>query len=185
MHPSANAKKLVVGLGVTGLSCARYLDLRGEAFKVTDSRLEPPGLDQFMADFPSIEIELGGFREETFVSASEIIVSPGVSLKTPQLAAAIAAGVPITGDIDIFSKTVEAPIQNEGAIQFGVPGDDYPMTKNPPPCRIYQPRNGDLILFPSSLFHRTIPVIKDVERCVIAFDLIVGGQDKKVTKLPH
>lgn len=110
MHPSANAKKLVVGLGVTGLSCARYLDLRGEAFKVTDSRLEPPGLDQFMADFPSIEIELGGFREETFVSASEIIVSPGVSLKTPQLAAAIAAGVPITGDIDIFSKTVEAPI---------------------------------------------------------------------------
>ena len=38
-----------------------------------------------------------------------------------------------------YLKTVEAPIQNEGAIQFGVPGDDYPMTKNPPPCRIYQP----------------------------------------------
>ncbi|HCI88587.1 MAG TPA: UDP-N-acetylmuramoyl-L-alanine--D-glutamate ligase [Gammaproteobacteria bacterium] len=72
--------------------------------------MEPPGLAQFLTDFPSVEIELGGFREETFVSASEIIVSPGVSLKTPQLAAAIAAGVPITGDIDIFSKTVKAPI---------------------------------------------------------------------------
>ncbi len=110
MHPSASAKKLVAGLGVTGLSCARYLASRGEAFMVTDSRLEPPGLAQFLTDFPSVEIELGGFREETFVSASEIIVSPGVSLKTPQLAAAIAAGVPITGDIDIFSKTVKAPI---------------------------------------------------------------------------
>jgi UDP-N-acetylmuramoylalanine--D-glutamate ligase len=110
MHPSANAKKLVVGLGVTGLSCARYLASRGEAFMVTDSRLEPPGVAQFLTDFPSVEIELGGFREETFVSASEIIVSPGVSLKTPQLAAAIAAGVPITGDIDIFSKSVKAPI---------------------------------------------------------------------------
>ncbi len=38
--------------------------------------------------------------------------------------------------------------------------------------RIYQPKKGDIILFPSSLFHRTIPFNSDVERCVIAFDLI-------------
>lgn len=110
MDHSANAKKLVVGLGVTGLSCARYLASQGEAFMVTDSRPEPPGLAKFLEDFPSVEIEVDGFREETFISASEIIVSPGVSLKTPQLVAAVAAGVPITGDIDIFAKTAKAPI---------------------------------------------------------------------------
>ena len=37
--------------------------------------------------------------------------------------------------------------------------------------KIYQPENGDLVLFPSSLFHETIPVTQEVERCVIAFDL--------------
>lgn len=38
--------------------------------------------------------------------------------------------------------------------------------------RIYQPQKGDIILFLSSLFHRTIPFNSDVERCAIAFDLI-------------
>jgi tetratricopeptide (TPR) repeat protein len=83
-----------------------------------------------------------------------------------------------------YLKTVEAPTENEGAIEFGVPGDDYPATNEDLPYQIYQPCNGDLILFPSSLFHKTIPVIKDVERCVIAFDLIIGGRGKNLVNLP-
>ena len=71
-----------------------------------------------------------------------------------------------------YLKTVEAPIQNEGAIEFGLHGFDYPVISENYPKQLYQPRDGDLILFPSSLFHKTIPVIKDVERCVIAFDLV-------------
>ena len=71
-----------------------------------------------------------------------------------------------------YLKTVETPAQNEGAIEFGMHGYDYPVKNEDYPRRIYQPCNGDLILFPSSLFHKTIPVIKDVERCVIAFDLV-------------
>ena len=71
----------------------------------------------------------------------------------------------------LYLKTVESPHQNEGAIKFGLQGYDYPANREDFPERIYQPRNGDLVLFPSSLFHETIPVIKNVERCVIAFDL--------------
>ena len=74
-----------------------------------------------------------------------------------------------------YLKTVEAPIQNEGAIEFGLHGYNYPVKNNNYPRQIYQPSNGDLVLFPSSLFHKTIPVIKDVERCVIAFDLVRWG----------
>ncbi len=42
--------------------------------------------------------------------AGEIVVSPGISLKTPEIAAAIAAGVPVTGDVDVFSRAAAAPI---------------------------------------------------------------------------
>ena len=73
----------------------------------------------------------------------------------------------------VYLKTVDSPVQDEGAIEFGLHGFNYPVKNQDYPRQIYQPCNGDIILFPSSLFHRTIPVIKDVERCVIAFDLIV------------
>ncbi|OGT71397.1 MAG: UDP-N-acetylmuramoylalanine--D-glutamate ligase [Gammaproteobacteria bacterium RIFCSPLOWO2_02_FULL_57_10] len=102
--------RVIVGLGKTGLSCARYLHSLGEVFTVTDSRLTPPGLADFRAEFPNVKIELGGFREETFVGAAELVVSPGISLQTPEIQAAIKAGVSITGDIDIFSRAAGAPI---------------------------------------------------------------------------
>ena len=71
-----------------------------------------------------------------------------------------------------YLKTVKPPVEHEGAIEFGLQGYDYPVINKNYPRRLYEPLNGDLVLFPSSLFHRTIPVIKDVERCVIAFDLV-------------
>lgn len=102
--------RVIVGLGKTGLSCARYLHSLGEVFMVTDSRLTPPGLAEFRVEFPDVTLELGGFREETFVNAVELIVSPGISLQTPEIQAALKAGVSITGDIDIFSRAASAPI---------------------------------------------------------------------------
>lgn len=71
-----------------------------------------------------------------------------------------------------YLKTVESPTEHEGAIEFGLHGYDYPILNKDYPRQIYQPCNGDIVLFPSSLFHQTIPVVKDVERCVIAFDFI-------------
>ena len=71
----------------------------------------------------------------------------------------------------IYLKTVENPVDNEGAIEFGLHGYGYPIIDANYPHQTYQPNPGDIILFPSSLFHQTVPVLKDVERCVIAFDL--------------
>ncbi|MEE2773894.1 MAG: tetratricopeptide repeat protein [Pseudomonadota bacterium] len=72
----------------------------------------------------------------------------------------------------LYLKTVDAPRKNEGAIEFGLHGYEYPITNENYPRQLYQPSKGDLVLFPSSLFHKTIPVIQNVERCVIAFDLV-------------
>lgn len=102
--------KVIVGLGKTGLSCARYLYSEGEKFKVVDSREDPPCLEKFIKEFPVVDYELGKFSESSFTSAGELIVSPGVSLNTDVIVKARACGVPVSGDIDIFSKVVKAPI---------------------------------------------------------------------------
>ncbi len=107
---NTTATNLVVGLGITGLSCVRYFARKNQSCKVVDSRENPPGLDLLRKEFPHIECELGPFREDTFINAAELIVSPGVSLKNEAVAKAARAGVAITGDIDIFSREVGAPI---------------------------------------------------------------------------
>lgn len=107
---SDNKNVVIVGLGSTGVSCAKYFAQAGQHFKIVDSREDPPGLKEILELFPDIELELGAFREQTFLTADKLVVSPGVSLKTPEIVAAKKAGVKITGDIDIFSSAVKAPI---------------------------------------------------------------------------
>lgn len=101
---------VIVGLGSTGLSCAKYYAAQGIKFKVVDSRENPPGLIELRKSIPDVECELGEFSLETFLNAKELVVSPGVSVKTHEIVLARNAGVPITGDIDIFSKHVATPI---------------------------------------------------------------------------
>ena len=61
--------------------------------------------------------------------------------------------------------------QEEGSIELGLWGYDYPILNKSYPKKRYYPKTGDIILFPSSLFHRTIPFHSDEERMSIAFDL--------------
>lgn len=112
-HTAASQKgkqKLIVGLGTTGLSCARHLRSRGVPFRVMDSRFSPPGLAEFRREFPDVEIELGGFSRELLLEASEILLSPGIGLSTPEIYEAANSGIPIVGDIDIFSREARAPV---------------------------------------------------------------------------
>jgi tetratricopeptide (TPR) repeat protein len=71
----------------------------------------------------------------------------------------------------IYLKTIDSLNDEEGAIEFGLHGYDLPIIDENHPRKLYSPKRGDIILFPSSLFHRTIPFTQDTERCVIAFDL--------------
>lgn len=61
---------------------------------------------------------------------------------------------------------------DEGYIQFRLHGDDLPIFKQDYPEETRQISEGDLALFPSSLFHRTIPFQTDEERLCIAFDIV-------------
>jgi uncharacterized protein (TIGR02466 family) len=61
--------------------------------------------------------------------------------------------------------------RDDGSIEFSTHGDDYPKKRNDFPTRTIAPGVGDIVLFPSSLFHRTIPFHSSEERVCVAFDV--------------
>ncbi len=102
--------KAVIGMGVTGLSVARYLVKKSDPFVLLDTREAPDNLDQFKREFPQVAIELGPLNTETLLLAEEIIVSPGVALAEPALKEAVARGLSVIGDVDLFTRDASAPI---------------------------------------------------------------------------
>lgn len=102
--------RVVIGLGKTGLSCVRYLRGLGYSVTVNDTREHPPGLAELQAEFPEVEVVLGGLDGALLLSASEIISSPGMAISTPEIAVASVAGVSVIGDIELFCRAVSAPI---------------------------------------------------------------------------
>ena len=72
----------------------------------------------------------------------------------------------------VYLKLPNSDNSNEGGIEFGLHGYELPIIDPNYPRKFYQPKRGDIILFPSSLFHRTVPIKSDSERCVIAFDMV-------------
>lgn len=107
---ASDNKQVVVGLGVTGLSCARYLAGKHQKFSVVDSRDAPPGLDEFKTEFPDVPLFLGEISDEALQGADRLVVSPGVALTEPAIHRAIDSGVKVCGDIDLFRDEAEAPI---------------------------------------------------------------------------
>lgn len=101
---------VVVGLGASGLSCVKFLASRGVPIAINDTRAEPPQLAAFKAAFPDVPVSLGKLDAELLAQASTIIVSPGIALSEPAIAAQMARGIPVIGDIELFAHAVKAPV---------------------------------------------------------------------------
>lgn len=104
------AKILVVGLGITGMSVARFLLSLGFSFAMVDSRDKPPINEDFFQNAPDIAVFTGGFDAAAFKVATHLIVSPGVSLHEKSIIKAVANGTKIVSDIDLFACAVNVPI---------------------------------------------------------------------------
>lgn len=104
------SKIVVVGLGVTGISVARFLSGLGFDFVVADSREQPSGKDQLQKELGSVTVVSGAFDSELFNNASHLVVSPGVPLTEKAIAEAISGDVQIIGDIDLFACSVDEPV---------------------------------------------------------------------------
>lgn len=101
---------LILGMGQTGLSTARYLRKHQEPFKVCDTRPQPPHWALWQEEFPEISYYCGDFPLVELLAARQILISPGLSLHHPAIAAAREKGIPILGDIELFAQAAQAPI---------------------------------------------------------------------------
>ena len=107
---ATSSVKAIIGTGVTGLSVARFFARQRQPFVLLDTRLQPPNIAQIKNEFPEVVLELGDLKKETLLLADEIIVSPGIAIATPAIAAAKEAGIPVVGDIEIFVRHALAPV---------------------------------------------------------------------------
>ena len=100
-------KVVIIGLGMTGLSCVDFFMARGVTPRVMDTRVAPAGLDKLPE---AVERYVGGLNEDWLLTADLIVASPGIALAHPSQSAAADAGVEIVGDIELFCREAQAPI---------------------------------------------------------------------------
>ena len=105
-----NATHLILGLGKSGLSCARYFDRIGQGYCLLDTRNNPPGLDQ-VADLTHCETTIFGRLDLTLLDDCKmLIVSPGIALSQPFVSEAIKRNLDVCGDIELFARACDKPV---------------------------------------------------------------------------
>jgi UDP-N-acetylmuramoylalanine--D-glutamate ligase len=107
MRHWAGENIVVVGGGRTGLALCAFLQARGAAVTLSDSR----PVERFQEQVPAgVALDLGGHTVELFTGADLIVVSPGVPLTVPAIAAAQQQGVPVLGEVELAFAELNAPL---------------------------------------------------------------------------
>lgn len=101
---------LILGLGKTGHSIARFLKRRNQSFAVFDTRSSPAGLTEFNDEFPGIPVFLEHLPEDLYPQITTIISSPGVALDHPMMQHAMLMGIPIIGDVECLARAINVPV---------------------------------------------------------------------------
>ncbi|HET7672486.1 MAG TPA: UDP-N-acetylmuramoyl-L-alanine--D-glutamate ligase [Burkholderiales bacterium] len=94
---------LVLGLGDTGLSVARWAEQQGAKVRAADTRSSPPR--QYAGD-----VRLGPFTPALLEGVDLLCISPGLPLAQPLIADALARSIPVLGDIELFAWQNTAPV---------------------------------------------------------------------------
>lgn len=101
---------LIIGLGQTGLSCARFLVGKGHVVAMMDTRKNPPGLDIVQKELPEVLVQTGSLNIDVMLKSDMIILSPGVDPRLPEIEAAREQGIEIIGDIELFTRHINEPV---------------------------------------------------------------------------
>ena len=106
----ANKRIVILGIGITGLSCARFLHRYNIAFSVNDSRAMPISPGDFKHQFGSNTLVLGQWDQSLIAQADILIVSPGINTAELEISTAIAKNCDVIGDIELFCRLSDTPI---------------------------------------------------------------------------
>ncbi|TMH18335.1 MAG: UDP-N-acetylmuramoyl-L-alanine--D-glutamate ligase [Betaproteobacteria bacterium] len=101
-----NRNVVVLGLGLTGLSAARWATRRGAHVTVADTRADPPCAGALATELARVPVLKGPFSDDTFAGADLVVISPGIAKALPAIQAAVARGVELVGDIELFARAL-------------------------------------------------------------------------------
>jgi UDP-N-acetylmuramoylalanine--D-glutamate ligase len=103
-----NKHIIVLGLGISGLSTLRFFARHNIPCDVVDSRDNPPNADS------AIELarshHFGALSKGLFTHADLIVISPGIPLATSEIQHALANGIEVVGDIELFARLNNKPV---------------------------------------------------------------------------
>jgi len=121
-----NKNVLLLGLGLSGLSCARFFTKMDIAFSVNDNRNLPVDAEQFGKDFPLLNLSLGQWDKKLIGAADIIIASPGIDLSHNNIAPNIKDTCQIWGDVELFFQIINQ--QNISVPTLAVTGSNGKST---------------------------------------------------------
>jgi UDP-N-acetylmuramoylalanine--D-glutamate ligase len=108
---------LVLGLGDTGLSVARWVESEGARVRAADTRATPPRRVDFRG-----ELVTGPFTASLLEGVDLVCISPGLSLEEPLVREATHMGVPVLGDIELFAWHVRGSTRSKVVAVTGTNG---------------------------------------------------------------
>ncbi len=94
---------LVLGLGQTGLSAARWLHAQGYQVRVADSRPNAPGAQSLQQENGQISLQLGEFNASLLQHIDCLVLSPGLPVDFPIVQQARQQGITVLGDVELFA----------------------------------------------------------------------------------
>ncbi|MCB2017300.1 MAG: UDP-N-acetylmuramoyl-L-alanine--D-glutamate ligase, partial [Hydrogenophaga sp.] len=98
---------LILGLGISGLSMARWCARHGARVTVADTREAPPSLDALHAECPGADFVSGAFDDALLARAPWTLIARSPGLPPEQLvtarAWALANGAAWVGELDLFA----------------------------------------------------------------------------------
>ena len=95
---------LVLGLGESGLACARWCARQGARVRVADTRAAPPYLVELRRHVPGADFVAGEFDKALLAGIDLLALSPGLSGGLMVVIHARAAGIPVVGEIELFAQ---------------------------------------------------------------------------------
>jgi UDP-N-acetylmuramoylalanine--D-glutamate ligase len=105
-----NKRIVVLGAGLTGLSCVRFLHKHNIVCSVIDSRENAINRAEFEQEFSGVDLTLGHWDESIISSAEILLVSPGIDTSAIEIKRAINQNCIVAGDVELFCQNNSSPI---------------------------------------------------------------------------